>query len=116
MLIPYNLKLRLERYKQDKIEATKLEQELSTFQNLPQQEKEREIETIEVKQYKTYRSIARTTKTIAQQMKQKEYDKRYREKKREIRRKAKKMGLHFTDYPARNPVKIMKIKIKGEDF
>ena len=121
MLIPYNLKLRLERYKQDKIEAAKLEKELLSFQSLPLEEQKQEVEVIEVKQYKTYRSIARTSLTLAQQLKQKEYDRRYRRKKKErLEQKridaARNMDFQTSYYPPRNPVRVMRIKIKGEDF
>jgi len=121
MIIPYALKLRLERYKQDKIEAAKLEKQLEAFQNLPPEKKQQEVETIELRQYKTYKSIARTNKTIAQQLKQKEYDRRYRRKKkerleRERKEAAKNMDFQPSYYPPRNPVKVKRIQLKGEDF
>jgi hypothetical protein len=115
MFIPYLLKLRLERYKRDKQIAIEVEEDLLHFQNMSPIEQEIANEWIEQKLLKQIPSVARTTLTEAQRLRHNQIMKIYRKRKKEAQRIANS-GILFSNYPARNPVPVRRIRIKGEDF
>lgn len=115
MFIPYALKLRLEKYKRDKQEAAKLEEDIQKFLSLPIGEQQSIAESIEQRMLSQVKSKARTKLTELQRLRHNQIMRNYRARKKEMEREANG-GILISNYTARNPVLIKRIKIKGEDF